>query len=410
MKKIFIMLAALLTVAAVSTSCSESGDPFTTAGEDDYPRILNPYFADWTNGTPGVFKNMTRDQRLKEEVIVTPMDHTTVRWYIDGTEVAEGLSIDLPLLAGEYMLKIVATTVKGLETYRMGRVIVRPCEGDPVPEVLAMERLVAPETTARLHGLNMDKVVKVIIGTTEVDADYVAEGDGGYVEYAVPNLPDGNYQLTVADSEGVVYGAGSIVVSSSPVIGAAYFETKAGAKVVVEGQNLDKVASITVDGKECTIEEQGGQSFAFIVPELDAGAYDMQAADKEGKTVKFISGSDMVDTAKLVITVETTIWTGSFAVTWGTAFDALQTTMRDLVHAGTIVRVYVSGEGQGACTTAWWNNILTGESDPNRGDIMISGEQVLEYVLTDLSLSLMEEQDGFLVVGDGYTVTKVTIE
>lgn len=409
MKKIYIMLAMLLTAAAISTSCSENEDPFTTAGEGDYPRILNPYFADWTNGVPGVFKNMTRDQRLQEEVIVTPMDYTTVKWYIDDNEVAEGLSIDLPLLAGEYLLKVVATTVKGLETCRMGRVIVRPCDGDPVPEVRTLERLVAPGVATQLHGANMDKVAKVIIGTTQIAAHYRAD-DGGYAEYTVPNIPDGNYQLTVADSKGFVYGAGTIVVSSSPVIGASYFEAKAGAEVVVEGQNLDKVASISVGGKNCTVKTQTGQSLTFVVAELAAGPYDLKATDKSGKAVKFVSGNDLTDVAKFVVTAETAVWTGSFSVTWGTPFDALQTTMRSLVHAGTIVRIYVNGEGQGACTTAWWNNILTGESDPNRGDITISGEQVLEYVLTDLSLSLMEAQDGFLVVGDGYAVTKVTIE
>lgn len=409
MKKIYIMLAALMTAAAVLTSCSDSEDPFITAGEDDYPRILNPYFADWTNGVPGVFKNMTRDQNLKEEVIVTPMEHTTVRWYIDNQQVAEGLSIDMPLLAGEYMLKIVATTVKGLETYRMGRIIVRPCDGDPVPEVRTLERLVAPGAAASLHGVNMDKVAKVIIGTTQTAARFV-DGDGGYTEYTVPDMPDGNYRLTVADSKGFVYGAGSIVVSSSPVVGASYFEAKAGAEVVAEGQNLDKIASITVGGKECTVKARTAQSLAFVVPELEAGAYEMKAYGNDGKSVQFVSGSDLVDTAKLVVTAETAIWTGSFAVTWGTPFDALKTTMHEYVHAGSIVRIYVNGEGQGACTTAWWNNILTGEGDPNRGDIIISGEQVLEYTLTELSISLMAEQDGFLVVGDGYTVTKVTVE
>ncbi len=409
MKKISILLAMLMAAAAVATSCTDNEDPFTTAGEEDYPRILNPYFGDWTNGVPGVFRNMTRDQNLKEEVIVTPMDFTVVKWYVDDREVAEGLTIDLPLLAGEYMLKIVATTLRGLETSRMGRLIVRPCDGDPVPASLTLERLVAPAAAATLHGTNMNKVAKVIVGTKEAAARYVAE-DGGYVEYDVPSMADGNYSLTVADAKGFVYGAGTIVVSSSPVFGAARFEAKAGTEVTVAGQNLDKVASVHVGGKPCTVVAQSSTSLSFTTPELPVGSYELKVAAKDGKAVKFVDGSDMTDAATMVITAETTLWEGSFAVTWGTPFDALKTTMKDLVHAGSIVRVYVDGNGQGACTTAWWNNILTGEGDPNRGDITISGEQVLEYTLTELSMSLLAEQDGFLVVGDGYTVTKVTIE
>ncbi len=108
--------------------------------------------------------------------------------------------------------------------------------------------------------------------------------------------------------------------------------------------------------------------------------------------------------------MENTIWEGEFSVDWGTPFDALKETFASKVKAGTILRVYVEGEGQGAAVTAWWNNILTGKGDPERGDIMISGSMVLKYELTDLSVQILGEQDGFLIVGTGYTVKKVTIE
>ncbi len=124
--------------------------PFITASEDDIPRILNPYFPDWNNGVPGEFKNFTRDINLTEEVIVTPAQHTTVIWYLDNQEVATGNKIDMPLLAGTYVLKVVARTTKGLETSRTGLVIVRPCEGDPVPGDLLFDRLVVPGTVATL--------------------------------------------------------------------------------------------------------------------------------------------------------------------------------------------------------------------------------------------------------------------
>ena len=107
---------------------------------------------------------------------------------------------------------------------------------------------------------------------------------------------------------------------------------------------------------------------------------------------------------------EEVLWEGSFNVTWGTPFDALKDQFPSLVQAGSIVRAYVSGNGQGAMTTAWWNNILTGKGDPERGDIMISGDMVLEYELTDLSMQLMNDQNGVLFVGDGYTIKKITVE
>ena len=39
---------------------------------------------------------------------------------------------------------------------------------------------------------------------------------------------------------------------------------------------------------------------------------------------------------------------------------------------------------------------------------MISGSMVLEFTLTDLSMEMMNEQDGALLVGNGYTITEIT--
>ena len=94
----------------------------------------------------------------------------------------------------------------------------------------------------------------------------------------------------------------------------------------------------------------------------------------------------------------------------GTPFEALKDTFLSKVHVGTILRVYVDGNGQGTATTSWWNNILTGKGDPERGDIMVNGPAKWEFELTDLSIQLLTEQQGLLIVGDGYTVKKVTIE
>ena len=109
MKKIYYLaiLILLMTGNIALTSCSSDDAPFITANEDDEPRILDPYFPDWTNGEPGEFKNITRDVNLEAYVIVTPSEFTTVKWYIDDVEVAEGLNIDIPLIAGNYMLKVV---------------------------------------------------------------------------------------------------------------------------------------------------------------------------------------------------------------------------------------------------------------------------------------------------------------
>lgn len=309
-------------------SCSEDNEGFITATADDFPQILLPWFGDWENGEPAVYKTISRDAELVDSAVVTPALYTTVEWLIDDEKVCEGTKIQLsPLLAGEYILKIVATTTKGKQTSRTGKLVVLALDGDPTPSDATSDRKVVPGMTAKLHGTNMDKVVKITIGDKEAAATFVPNNGYDYVEYTVPSdLALGTYRITLTDSDGNVYGGDKIEVC-----------------------------------EELPVSEE-------------------------------------------------TLWEGSFNVTWDTPFTLLQTQFKDLVKSGDIVRAYVTGEGQGTMTTAWWNNILTGKGDPERGDIAISGSMVLEFALTDYSIELMNEQDGAIFVGDGYTITKITKE
>lgn len=331
MKKTLYKLITAIVVLSMGMlcSCSEDNEGFITATEDDFPQILLPWFGDWENGEPAVYKTISRDAELIDSTVVTPALYTTVEWFIDDEKVCEGTKIQLaPLYAGEYILKIVATTTKGKQTSRMGKLVVLPLDGDPTPTDAASDRLVVPGMQAKLHGTNMDKVVKITIGNKEAAATFVSNNGNDYIEYTVPSdLALGTYRITLTDSDGNVYGGDKIEVSD-----------------------------------------------------------------------------------ELPVSEETTLWEGSFDVTWDTPFTALQTQFKDLVQSGDIVRAYVTGDGQGTMTTAWWNNILTGKGDPERGDITINGSMVLEFALTDYSIELMNEQDGAIFVGYGYTITKITKE
>ena len=327
MKKILYNLVAVMVVLSMGilSSCSEDNDGFITATEDDFPQILLPWFGEWENGEPAVYKNISRDIEFIDSVTVTPALYTTVEWLIDDEKMHEGKKIQHTFLAGEYVLKIVATTTKGKSTSRTGKLVVRPLDSDPIPGNDIRDRQVVPGTMVKLHGTNMDKVTKISFGDKEAVID---EGEKSYVEYTVPaDLALGTYRVTLTDNEGNVYGGGKIEISNeAPVV------------------------------------------------------------------------------------TEETLWEGEFSVTWDTPFTGLQAQFKDLVKSGDIVRAYVTGEGQGTMTTAWWNNIMTGKGAPERDDITISGSMTLEFTLTDYSMELMNEQDGALFVGNGYTITKITKE
>ena len=174
-------------------------------------------------------------------------------------------------------------------------------------------------------------------------------------------------------------------------------------------KNLDHVQKVLIADKEAAFEVLNeGTALKVTAPSgLANGDYDITLVDGSG--VQFPCGKIKVTTEPRP-SMETTLWEGEFAVTWGTPFEALKDTFLSKVKAGTILRVYVDGNGQGTAATAWWNNILTGKGDPERGDFMVNGPAKWEFELTDLSIQLLTEQNGFLLVGDGYTVKKVTIE
>ena len=320
LKAMMMLLAVSFALVGTSTlsSCSSDDDPFFTVSEDDNPRILNTNLAD---------QKLERKTRLNLEIKVTPVHYTTVTWWLDGTQIYEGTTIDQTLPLGNHELKIVATTTKNKSTSRTLKVTVIPAADDPALGTNAIELWVAPGETTTIHKCkNLGLVQKVLIAGKEAAFEVLDEGTALKVT-APSDLANGDYDITLVDGSGVQFPSGTI-------------------KVTTEARP----------------------------------------------------------------SMENTIWEGEFAVTWGTPFDALNDTFLSKVKAGTILRVYVDGNGQGTAATAWWNNILTGKGDPERGDIMVNGPAKWEFELTDLSIQLLTEQNGLLLVGDGYTVKKVTIE
>ena len=326
LKAMMMLLAVGFALAGTSTlsSCSSDDEPYFTVSEDDDPRILNTDLAD---------SKIDRKTNYKLEIKVTPVHYTTVTWLLDGTQIAEGNTIDQALPVGIHELKIVATTTKGKSTSRTLNVTVTPAADDPALGTNASELWVAPGAETTIHKCkNLGTVTKVMVGGKEVAFEVLEEGTA--LKLTAPTgLENGDYDITLVDGEGNQFPCGTIKVTTEPR------------------------------------------------PSIDPRP-----------------------------SMETTLWEGEFAVTWGTPFEALKETFLSKVKAGTILRVYVDGKGQGTATTASWNNILTGKGDPERGDITVDGPATWKFELTDLSIQLLTEQQGLLLVGNGYTVKKVTIE
>ena len=231
-------------------------------------------------------------------------------------------------------------------------------------------------------------------------------------------LPIGNHELkivattTKGKSTSRTLNVTVTPAADDPALGtnASELWVAPGAETTIRNcKNLGTVTKVMVGGKEVAFEVlEEGKALKLTAPTgLENGDYDITLVDGNG--VQFSGGKIKVTTEPRP-SMENTLWEGEFPVTWGTPFDALKDTFLSKVKVGTILRVYVDGNGQGTAATAWWSNILTGKKDPERGDFMVTGPATWKFELTDLSIKLLTEQNGFLLVGDGYTVKKVTIE
>lgn len=231
-------------------------------------------------------------------------------------------------------------------------------------------------------------------------------------------LPIGNHELKiVATTTKGKSTSRTLKVTVTPAADDPALGTNASELWVAPGaettihkcKNLGIVAKVMVGGKDVAFEVlEEGTALKLTAPTgLENGDYDITLVDGEGN--QFPGGTIKVTTEPRP-SMENTLWEGEFAVTWDTPFKDLKDTFLSKVKAGTILRVYVDGKGQGTAATSWWNNILTGKGDPERGDIPVDGPATWKFELTDLSIQLLTEQQGLFIVGDGYTVKKVTIE
>ena len=285
---------------------------------------------------------------------------------------------------------------------------------DDDPRILNTD--LADKKLDRKTNLKMEiKVTPVHYTTVTWLLDDTQIAEGTTIDQA---LPVGNHTLkivaTTTKGKRTSRTLNVVVIPAAddPTLGTNAIElwVAPGAETTIHKcSNLGTVTKVLVGGKEAAFEVlEEGTALKLTAPAgLENGDYDITLVDGSG--VQFPSGTIKV-TTEARPSMENTIWEGEFAVTWDTPFSELKDTFLSKVKAGTILRVYVDGNGQGTAATSWWNNILTGKGDPERGDFMVDGPATWKFELTDLSIQLLTEQNGLFLVGDGYTVKKVTIE
>lgn len=418
MKKIYHILLIMLAMSFGLIACTEE-TPFSTATENDDPRILDPLFPDRVNGELPVVSNISRDANFSMTLTVTPADYTTVTWFIDGEEIQTGKEIDLALKAGTYHLKVTATTSIGKSTYREGLIQVNPLADDPWATEIGFERIITTGAKAQLYGNNLDKVNSIVIGgKTATDISYTENGENSYIEYTVPEgLADGTYRIILVDNGGNEYGGNKVTVTSDALITAGSERTTANSEWVMTGINLNQIESFTFGGQTVSsFIRQSETEIAFTCPSLEDGEYTLTGRTTSGKEVMFYTTAGNITEQTVVVSSERVLWEGHHYVSWDLPDDNPNKTFnligKDVfasIKAGAVLSIYYSVNSadeyhQLRTTTGWWNDL------PGTAVIEFQEDGVKQVQLTQEVLDKIQTEDGFLCIGHGYYVDRISVQ
>ena len=406
-------MSLALAVTAFA-ACTEK-ETFSTASGDDYPRIIDPVFPDWTDGVKPVVANISRDADFSMTLTVTPADYCSIVWYLDGDIVAEGNTIDMNLMAGTYDFKVTVSTEAGYTTFREGIVQVNPLEGDPWANKISFERITAPGAAAVLYGNNLEKVSRIVIGSHTVTELTLIEGG---LSYTVPaEVKDGTYRLILVDASGNEFGGDLLTVTSEPMVTSGADRISKNKDWTMTGVNMDKIASITLGSR--TVSEFKTQTATEIVltcPELEVGEYILTGTASDGSAVMFYSESGNTTETTVILSSLTVLWEGHHYVSWdlpddnpNKKFDLIEKDVFATIKAGSVLSIHYSLEPdaeyhQIRTTTTWWNDL------PGTAQTDLTADGVFTVTLTQEALDMIQTQDGFICVGHGYYVDMVTVE
>ena len=419
-----------------TTACSSDEDPFFTAGENDAPRILNTDIPEGKNGEPAVLTTIDRTQNFTFEAIVTPVNYTTVTWLIDDEKVAEGLTIDVPVLAGDHILKIVATTTKGLSTSRTCKLVVRPLATDPTLATDAKSRWLTIGSTKTIECTNVTTVEKVFIGQQEASNVSYANGK---VTFDVPQMDAGEYMVSIQDESGTRYGCGWFTVSNDEYVDPGIKET-----VLWEGSidinwgdanvfiSPEQMADVSVGATIRLVYEVPDAEYhalritnqdwsSDIVPQVDGfesqpNPYEFTytadhkaIADAKGMLITgFGYKLTKVIVVEGVAPAETTLWEGGIDINWGDSNVFISAEDMANVPVGATVRLtfdIIDAEYHALRVT---NQDWTSDIVP-QVDGLDAQPNPYEFTYTADHKAIADAK-GMLITGFGYKLTKVTFE
>ena len=235
-------------------------------------------------------------------------------------------------------------------------------------------------------------------------------------------VSDNNETITTTVPEETMSGAITLVLYSDASITTdelqlpeveineeKFADVKVGDVITLTGKNFDRISSITLPGYGDLAPEEytiSGNELVFIVPEdMSDGNIVIVQNSYISKTVKVMMYSDAPETAIWAGEFVCSSWAGNQELAWG-GFD--WTT----VSAGSKVRFYYKKNTPGSwgCISLRHGDSWGNLPDPIPGQYDLNDDEgMLEVTFTAEVLADIIANNGLVITGDNYTLTKVTI-
>lgn len=456
MKKIYNLFLLAAVIMLSFTGCS-SDESFITAGPEDTPRFLAPSSIE---GNAETSMNQNRDEVFSMEVVVTPAKYVTIEWISEGRVLGSGTSFSKQFEAGEYELLIKATTQAGKVATRIVKLSVKALAEDPQIDNNEKNRWLNPGNVLTIEGTNLAGVKALVftpfveegdtradesdntppIGDGSIEIPCEAAADGKSVTVTLPaEMAKGSYRVSAVKENEERFGCGLVTVTDEE-----WVDPDVEKKLLWEGSQVINWgdANVRISADELADVKEGTTIYIkYSVPEAEYHAmritaewwdYDivpqfdltdntpnpysfeytaevMEKVQTEGAMLIVGFGYEVQEVyyEALSPNAETVLWEADpVDINWGDSNIHLTVEQLESVQPGATIRVYyemIDAEYHAMRVTSnWWEYDFVSQFD-----ITAETPNPFEFEFTSEHQQKAQEQEGMLVVGFGYRVSKI---
>ena len=273
--------------------------------------------------------------------------------------------------------------------------------------------------------MNLNQIASLTIGGETINT-FISQTSNTLI-FTCSNLDDGVYKLSgkTKDGESLKFLVEEnlveeidVQIEASVVVTTLPRKLTPGNSFKLTGQNLDLISTLSLDGQNIEIIEKSFESITCQCPDLeDYREYILSGKDENGRNVKFKTQEGDLENIKILVrgVVVNDMWKGEHYLSWtledgnpNKTFTEVQTEIQNL-SIGTKLKVYYSLKAEDdyhklGAKTSHWNDL------PGYYEVDVNEEGFLEIIITQEIIDKLLAEGGFIVVGHGVNIVKVTEE